>query len=217
MAESQGVCVLAETSPSGDPTLLTLELMGLGGELASSQGERLSAVILGDGVAAAAEELTRYGADVVFYADHARLSEYNPDTYLPLLMKLCEDENLRMVLAGHTSVGQDLLPRLAFALRAGLITDCVGVEIDAGGKIVFTKPIYGGNALANLCTHSSTALATVRAKVGVAPPPSETGGRVAVLEAILPDEIRIEPKGKSLGKRESAIEEIGRASCRERV
>lgn len=207
MAELQGICILAEINDNKNPTSLTLELLGLGGRLASRLGERLYAVLLGSGIATAAEELTRYGAGEVYVLDDARLDAYNPDTYLPALAGFCEAQNPRAILAGHTSAGQDLAPRLAFALGAGLVTDCVGVETDSSGGISFVKPIYGGNALATLKARSETSMATVRARVGEAPSPGEQGGKVIILEAAIPDEPRIELKGKYLGGRECVLEE----------
>lgn len=206
MAESQGICILAESNPGGNPTTLTLELMGLGRKLASGLGERLYAVLLGNQVTPAAEELARYGAETVFCADDPGLCEYNPEIYLPVLLSLCEAEKPRVVLAGHTSMGQDLLPRLAFALQAGLVTDCVGLEVD-GGSISFVKPIYGGNALASLKAGSDVALATVRARVGEAPAVSESRGQVLPLEAAISPAPRVELKGMYPCDRECSLDE----------
>jgi electron transfer flavoprotein alpha subunit len=207
LTETQGICIIAECNQKNNPTTLTLELLGLGKKLASGLGERLFAVILGSGVSAVAEELAHGGADEIFCADDARLSEYNPDTYLPVLMKLCETSNPRVILAGHTSLGQDLVPRLAFSLQAGLVTDCVGVEADPDGGVSFTKPIYGGNALATLKALSGTALATVRARVGEALTAGEQAGKITTLDIAIPDEIKIELKGKHLGAQVCALED----------
>ena len=180
----------------GSPTPLTLELLGLARKLASSLGKKVVALLLGSGIAEGAEELARSGADEVFLADDAGLAEYNPDVYLPLLAAFCERERPAVILAGHTSLGQDLLPRLAFSLGAGLVTDCVGLEIDnATGGVAFTRPVYGGNALATQKATTATAMATVRARVGEAPPP-DGAGEVTPLDLPLPPAARIEVKGR---------------------
>jgi electron transfer flavoprotein alpha subunit len=45
--------------------------------------------------------------------------------------------------------GRDLAPRIAFRLGAGLVTDCVGLELDPQTRnLVATKPVSGGNVLA---------------------------------------------------------------------
>jgi electron transfer flavoprotein alpha subunit len=207
LTEPRGICILAELNSKRLPSSLTLELMGLGGKLASGLGENLCVVLLGNGISAAADDLARYGVEEVFYADHVRLSEYNPDIYLPVLLRLHEMVNPRIILSGHTSMGQDLLPRLAFSLQAGLITDCVGVDVGPDSDLLFTKPIYGGNALATLRAMSGTALATLRARVGEVPPPGGQKGKVTPLEMNIPDQPAIELKGKHLGDRECALED----------
>ena len=88
MAEQQGVYILAEVTEDGKPAPLTLELMGLGRELASKLDEKLCAVLCGSGLSPAAEELAAYGAEEVFVLDDEALASYNPDIYLPVLKKL---------------------------------------------------------------------------------------------------------------------------------
>jgi electron transfer flavoprotein alpha subunit len=188
MAEKQGVYILAEVTEDAKPASLTLELMGLGGELASKLGEKLYAVLMGHGLGATAEELAGCGAEEVFVLDDEALAQYNPDIYLPALEKLLSEKAPRAILFGHTSMGADLAPRLAFALKSGLVTDCVGVEADAG-ELSFVRPVYGGNAIATQKTNTDTVLATIRARVGEAPSPSG-GSKVTSLEVEIPHEPR---------------------------
>ena len=113
--EKRCIRVIAETDEAGKATALTLELLGLGAELASATAAGLDAVVMGSGVEEAARELARHGAGEVFYLDDPRLAAYNPELYLPPLLSLCERKPPGVILAGHTSLGQDLAPRLAFA------------------------------------------------------------------------------------------------------
>jgi electron transfer flavoprotein alpha subunit len=50
-------------------------------------------------------------------------------------------------LLGQTLSGRDLASRLAFRLETGLVTDCTALRLE-DGQLVMTKPVYGGNALA---------------------------------------------------------------------
>jgi electron transfer flavoprotein alpha subunit len=186
LAEQEGIYILTEITEGAKPTPLTLELMGLGGELASGLGEKLYAVLMGHGTEEAAEELAGCGAEEVYVADDEALSPYNPDIHLPVLKKLFSERKPRAILVGHTSMGQDLAPRLAFSLESGLITDCVGAEA-VDGELHFIRPVYGGNALATQRAATPTVLATVRARVGEAPSPSG-GGKVIPLDAEIPSD-----------------------------
>ena len=183
MSDTERVLVFAETDESGNLSRLTYELMGLGGWLALRLSGQLEAVTIGEGIANAAEELLSLGARRVFAADAPALAKYNPDSFLEVLAGLLEGMEPVTVIAGHTPVGQDLMPRLAFALEAGLVTDCTGIEVDdpAQGP-VFIKPVFGGNAMASLSVATPLRIATVRARVGAEVEPGSGDGEVVQLD-----------------------------------
>ena len=190
------IIVFAELEDYACLTRLTLELMGLGARLASEFDGELDVVLLGDGIGDAAGELASLGARHVYVADHPTLQTYNPDVYLEVLKRLLQTESAFTLLAGHTPAGQDLMPRLAFALEAGLVTDCVGIENSSPGDgPVFIKPIFGGNALASQVVSTPRRIATVRARVGTAPEPTGGGGELVAL-----DPPTIEPLVKTLDR-----------------
>lgn len=178
------VLVFAELDEDAGLTMLTLELMGLGARLASELGGELEAVVLGDHVHSATEELAGLGAHTVYAADHPAMQTYNPDVFEEVMERLLDGENAFTLLAGHTPECQDLMPRLAFALGAGLVTDCVVIERgpDSHGP-VFIKPVFGGNALASHVVTTPRRIATVRARVGTAPEPAAGFGEVVALDA----------------------------------
>ncbi len=191
-----GVIVLAELDESGGLSRLTLELMGLGLRLASDLGAELEAVVVGAGTGEAAAGLASLGARRVYSADDESLALYNPDTWQAVLEKLLADRTEAVMLAGHTPVGQDLLPRLAFALRAGLVTDCVGIELDRGnGGPLFARPVFGGNAIEYDMIKTPIKLATVRARVGAPAEPGAVAGEVVRVD--VPER---EPRIKTLGR-----------------
>ena len=207
MAETQGIYIMAETDAGNRPAAITLELIGMGQRLASDLGTRLSAILLGSDIQSGAQELARYGADEIFFLDDPGLSRYDPEVYAGVLVSFLRSRPPIALLAGHTSLGQDLLPRLAFALDCGLVTDCVGIETE-GGEILFTRPIYGGNALATTKVDGATAMATVRARVGEAPATAGTDAAVVPIEEPLPARSRLELKAREvLSSRECPFEE----------
>jgi electron transfer flavoprotein alpha subunit len=52
-------------------------------------------------------------------------------------------------------------PLAAFRLGAGMVTDCIALERE-GAALVLTKPVYGGNALAEYVIEARPAFATLR-------------------------------------------------------
>ena len=174
--------VFAESDGQGTLTRLSGELMGIASRLAPSLGCGLEAIILGDGIKAAAEDLLRLGAGTVFAADDPSLREYSPDLYQATLENHLEGTAHLTLLAGHTFVAQDLMPRLSASLEAGLVTDCVGVDVTDSGELLLTKPVYGGNVVAQLRVNTPTCIATVRTRVGKAPEsPGNGSGKIVAL------------------------------------
>jgi len=207
LAQTQGIYIFAEINDSKNPTSLTLELLGLGRKLATETGTHLSAILMGSDIYAAAQEVARYGADEVFLLDDAGLAQYDPEKYADVLSSFFKDRLPLVLLAGHTSLGQDLLPRLACSLQAALVTDCVGLKQE-GGDFLFTRPIYGGNALATQKANTDTIMATLRARVVDAPAAAETAAAVTTVKAAPSSGSRLDFKGREIvSAKECPLEE----------
>jgi electron transfer flavoprotein alpha subunit len=165
MADDKGVLVFGERMDNS-LAAMTLELLGIGRKLADDLGEELAAVLIGEKVGDLAEEAVRFGADKVYVIESPMLKDYVTDSYVAAMEKLCRQVKPSILLLGQNSIGRDLAPRLAFRLDTGLTTDCLELKIDQATKLmVQTKPVYGGNALAEIvCEQTRPQIATVRPK-----------------------------------------------------
>jgi electron transfer flavoprotein alpha subunit len=165
MADNNGVMAFCE-SVGGKLTAAATELLGGGLKLASDLGQSLSAVLVGNGVAALAQEAIAFGADQVYVVDNPLLKDYQTDTYVAAMEKTAKQANPQVLLFGQTAIGRDLAPRLAFRLNTAANLGCLELAIDPDTKkLLQTKPVYGGNALAVFVCESFPQIATVRAKV----------------------------------------------------
>ena len=165
MADNKGVMIVGECVDCA-PVAITHELLGVGRKLADSLGEPLSAVLLADKVGDAAKDAIAFGADKVYVVESPLLKDYVTDSYVDAIEKLCHEVKPNIVLVGQTPMGRDLAPRLAFRLGTGVTLDCLDLKIDPQTKLmVQTKPVYGGNALAEIvCEKTQPQMATVRPK-----------------------------------------------------
>jgi len=87
------------------------------------------AVLLGSSVADIAPEVITFGADKVYIVDDAILQDYRTDTYVAVMAKVVAKVNPRIILAGQTTVGCDLMPRLAFKLNSAVTMDCIDLSM----------------------------------------------------------------------------------------
>jgi electron transfer flavoprotein alpha subunit len=172
---------------------IATELLGCGRKLANDLGEELSAIIVGSGVGGLAQEAFTFGADRVYIVDDALLQDYQTDTYVMVMEKVVRQTMPRILLVGQTAIGRDLAPRLAFRLETTATMDCIGLAIDHSAKrLLRTKPVYGGNALAVYTSELNPQIATVRAKAmtPLAPDPSRKGEVVDMEAGLDPAAIR---------------------------
>jgi len=164
MAEHRGVMIFGEAE-EGKLTAITTELLGCGRKLASDLGQELSCLLAGSNVSSLAQEVIAFGAEKVYVVDDPLLKDYQTDSYVLVSEKVVRQAMPQILLIGHTSIGRDLAPRLAFRLGTIASTDCVELAIDPDSKwLLQTKPVYGGNAQAIFTGESYPQIATVRAK-----------------------------------------------------
>jgi electron transfer flavoprotein alpha subunit len=146
MGENKGVLFLAERREQ-DLATITYELATAARNIARQLGEEVYAVLAGSGLTEAAAELAGLGVAKVYTIDDPLFTHYHPEAYQALATQLVGDLAPRVVLLGHTDLGRDLAPRLAFALGGSFCPNCVEVEVDPVSKsLQLTRPVFGGKA-----------------------------------------------------------------------
>lgn len=172
--------VVAETR-DGQPTPLTCEVLGLARDVAGALEGGVAAILLAQTDGAAAE-LIAHGADRVYFCAQKSAAEYESETWLPYVEQIARQTQPRAVLIGHTSSGADLAPRLAFRLESAIATACVEIAVTAG-KLLFTRPCYGGNVRETVSFTTVPAVATIKAGAGTAQREASRNGDVIVMAA----------------------------------
>ncbi|MGD0231821.1 MAG: electron transfer flavoprotein subunit alpha/FixB family protein [Syntrophorhabdales bacterium] len=157
---------------------VSFELLRAGRELSHKSGEILSACVIGRDIHELSEELSYY-ADEVIMLDNPLLANFEADVWASALASLCEVAEPTTVIMGHNYDNLELAPKLAFRTGSDLTTDCVHLERDEGkGKLLCTKPIYGGNAVVVMAIESKPQMVTLRAKVWHALKKTESKGHI---------------------------------------
>ena len=70
-----------------------------------------------------------------------------------------------MLAIPATANGRDVGPRAAGELELGMTGDCVNLGIDRAGRLIQTKPAYGGNIVSVIMGATTPQLATVRPRM----------------------------------------------------
>jgi electron transfer flavoprotein alpha subunit len=152
-------------------------------QLAPALGADVKSLILGHGVTAQAEELSKKGGGEVLLADHELLASYGVDAYNRVvraaIAKLAPD----VVLLSNTPSGWDLAPRLAAGLDAAFVSDAFAIEVEQG-KPVFVRRVFNGKLNARVAVTSLPVVATLQPGAVAAYAGSEAGS-VTKLEVSL--------------------------------
>jgi electron transfer flavoprotein alpha subunit len=118
-------------------------------QIAGAASGAISAVVIGKGVAALAEEVASKNVAEVLLVEHELLENYTPDGYCVALKQVVEQAKPELVLFPHTYQVRDFAPELAASLGKGMIGDCIGFRNEEG-KLVFVRQMFQGKTAADV-------------------------------------------------------------------
>jgi Electron transfer flavoprotein, alpha subunit len=184
----------AETR-GGELRRVALEAVTAARQLAdASGGGEVHALIVGaQGVAAKAEQLARYGADLVTTVEDSALDKYSPEVVAATAAQLIGAGDYRVAVFSASAQGKDLAPRVAAKLGVSMISDATSLEVN-GDSVVSHHPVNTGKVIATVTLTGTPALVTIRPGA-VTPVESNRSARVqSGKPAIDPASARVVPK-----------------------
>jgi len=149
--KNKNIMVYIETV-DGAPINVSLEALAQAGKVAKEMGHQVVAVLVGEGLEAAATQCIEFGADEVLFLEEAKkeieaigeaLVHVNA-TYAPSFLFL-----------GSTLDGKDIGSMVASRAKLPCLTDVVGVKCEAG-KCTMTLPMYSGNILKEVSVENAS-------------------------------------------------------------
>ena len=134
---------------------VSFETLAAAQEIAQRTKGTISAVVIGKGVAALADELSGYQLDEVLLVEHDLLVQYTPDGYAIALRQVVENAKPDLVVMPHTYEVRDFAPKLAAKLQRGMIGDCTGFRLEndksaAADKLIFVRQMFQGRTAADV-------------------------------------------------------------------
>jgi electron transfer flavoprotein alpha subunit len=142
------IWVFAEQQ-DGKVRKVVFELLTASTEFSKKTGQEVAAILLGSGLQDAVNNLKRF-ADKIYLFDDPGFTPYTSDIYLANIAELVMEHQPSILLGGATSTGKDLFPRLAMRLQTGYAPDCTGLAIREDGRLVATRPLFGGKVFAEV-------------------------------------------------------------------
>ncbi len=164
------------------------ELLAAGRVLADQLDGQLVAELVGTSVEESqAGEAIACGADKAYLAGDPLLVDHHSEVMLQAVETLVQElQPQAVVFIGKTS-SQEIASRLAYRLKTGCILDCVEMSVEqSSGRLLLTKPIYGGKAVALFAASQTPAVVVLRTRtVDPAEPDVTRQGEVETLSLSL--------------------------------
>lgn len=167
----KNVIVYCEITEEQHVADVSLELLSKGKKLANDINAKLEAVVIGSNLQNIEKEIYPFGVDTIYLFNDKRLFPYSTLPHSSIVIKLFTEKTPEIALFGATSVGRDLAPRVASALRCGLTADCTSLEIGSHqdkdktyNQLLYQiRPAFGGNIIATIVNpETRPQMATVR-------------------------------------------------------
>ena len=183
-------------SRGGELRKVAFEAVAAARHAADATGDgQVHALVMGaPGIAARAEGLGRFGADLVTVVEHPGLERYAPEAFAATAAERLTSGAYRAAFFSASAEGRDLAPRVAARLGVGLASDVVGFEIK-GDAVLAEHPGYTGKVMVTLRLTGTPAIVSLRpgavpaaeqprsAKIESAAPAADpAAGRVVVTE-----------------------------------
>lgn len=148
--------ILAATWDTGGLGRSGQEVLGAATTLAAALGETVTLAALGPDAGATAAAAGTYGAShaVAFDAPVER------EAAVDALAELSREQGARAVLLVGDERGGEIGPRLAQRLGGTAITHALALDL-AGSQPVWTRPVFGGKALATVRATAEPVVATL--------------------------------------------------------
>ncbi len=132
-----------------------------GQALAGRVGGELHVAILGKSASALAEELRGYGAKAVHLCEHPALEHPLAETAAVVVAQVAKSTGAGFVGAASSAASKDLFPRVAAKLGAAMASEVLAFAGE-GQNVVFRRPMWAGNVIAEVELSTPIKVFTVR-------------------------------------------------------
>jgi len=151
---------------NGQPSQLSLELLGKGRQLADSKKVQLVGLLVGNSLEAAAKAVIGYGADEAICVENPAFTAFDGKIYTKAVEAMVAKYNPNVVLIGGSVNGRELGGRLSAQLNIGLVADCIDCSYASeDDAITWIRPAYTGKLFVKILTTSRPQLATISSKI----------------------------------------------------
>ncbi len=153
-------------------------------------------------------DLSKYGISKLTHLKSELLANYSPSAYAEAIASFAKESGARILIFPNTAMGVDLAPRVAVKLDAGIVMDCMKLEVK-DSEVIATRPVYAGKALIDVKLNSDVKIFTIRPNVFKPQPVDSASLQTEIKQVENPDlKTKVTAFKKSEGKLDVAEADI---------
>ena len=176
-------------------------------DLAARIGATYDIVALSADPTEAADALKNFGAGTVYGIGGDMYANYLAQPWAYAVCQLVTECQATIVCSAFGTSGKDFLPRVAVAMGAGMVADCVGF-VGEGAELQYKRPMYAGNIIATVKVNTANVVIGFRASEFGAAEPTDTTSEVLTFT---PDAVEFTARFVSFDGTESERPDLGDA------
>lgn len=142
---------------------VAFEVVSTACRLANDLNLETEALVIGSNIENL-EDISKYGINKIVHYKNDRLLNYSTSAYTDIVSNYAKDISADYLLFSNTSLGKDLAPHVAIKIDAGILMDCIKLEV-TDDEVIATRPIYAGKALLDVKLKSERKIFTIRPNV----------------------------------------------------
>ena len=127
-------------------------------------GCEVVAVLIADHSSSLLSEISSLQPNKILIVEGPEYADYATESYANALEKAIKQVNPKYVFAANTSMGKDLLPRVATHFKSPCVSDAVELIVE-GDNLLVVKPMYSAKAYGKFSFNSNLAFITLRPNV----------------------------------------------------
>lgn len=156
-----GILVYLQKDAAGDVLPVSVELLRKAREMAAAAGQKVFGLLIEEEIMENDKKIT--GPDTLFIVTGRAYRYFTERAFSQAVIQCIETCRPSVVLFGATPEGRSIAPMAAVHFQTGVTADCTSLAMDGEGKLIQTRPAFGGNLMAEIVTpYARPQMATVR-------------------------------------------------------
>lgn len=148
------------------------EAVSTASKLAKELNLESSAIVVGNEIENI-NSISKYGINKVVHFKNSDLFNYSTSAYADIISEQVNKISADILIIANTALGKDLAPHICVKINAGIVMDCINLEV-LNNEIIATRPVYAGKALLETKLKSDKKIFSIRPNI-FKTQPSENG------------------------------------------